>query len=218
MATIHLPIIDKAFYKSSELADVKAIIGNIKSTYGAIIANVSKLTNVPEELIVALIFIESRGKVNAVSGKATGLMQLDYTSAGDIVFFNNKQKRLSEPEKALIIKHISQTRFNAIVGMKWMGEKTKANGYKGYVLSKTDLLNPELNILLGAIYVGILIDDHTENGVIRLDKLVLRYNKGFFTKFSKTANVAQIYASASKTSQDYIKKLAGQNSALSVLV
>lgn len=218
MATINLPIIDKAFYKISELSDLKAIIGNIQSTYGAIIANVSKLTNVPEELIVALIFIESRGKQNAVSGKATGLMQLDYTSAGDIVFFDNKQKRLSEAEKALIIKHIGQTRFNAIIGMKWMGEKTKANGYKGYVLTKTDLLNPELNILLGAIYLGILIDDHTENGVIRLDKLVLRYNKGFFTKFPKSATVTQVYAAASKTSQDYIKKLAGQNSALSVIV
>lgn len=218
MAIINLPIIDKAFYKESDLKDLKAITGKIKSQYGNIITNVSRLTNVPEELIIAMIFIESRGNTKAVSSRATGLMQLDYTSAGDIIFFENKNKRLSLPEKEIITKYIGKSKIDCILKMKYMGDRIACNNFKGYVLTQKDLYNPELNILIGAIYLGILIDDHTQNGVIRLDQLVLRYNKGFFTKFNKSDSVSKIYANASSISQDYIKKLAGQNSVLSQLV
>jgi soluble lytic murein transglycosylase-like protein len=97
-----------------------------------------------------------------------------------------------------------------------MGQKLKCNNSLGYVFTKADLLKPELNLLVGAIYLGILLDEHVENNTIRLDKIVLRYNKGFFTKFPKGATKEMVYNAANSISQNYIKKLAGINSVLAI--
>jgi soluble lytic murein transglycosylase-like protein len=173
------------------------------------------MTKVPEKLIYAMIFIESQGNANVVSGRAIGLMQVDYTSAGDIIFFENKQNRLGEIEKALLRKYLGSN-LDCIFSMKYMGHKLKCNKNLGYVFTKADLLKPELNILVGAIYLGILLDEHVENNIVRLDKIVLRYNKGFFTKFPKGASKETVYHAANSVSQAYIKKLAGINSVLSI--
>jgi len=210
---IQLPFINKAFYKPTDMGKNAAELAKIRANYGAIINNIAAITKVPEKLIVSMIFIESGGDDNAVNGYAIGLMQVDYRSAGDIIFFENKQKRLGDAEKTLLRKYLS-TRLDCVLSMRYMGDKIKCNSYKGYSFTKTDLLKPELNILIGAIYLGILLDDHTEKGIVRLDKLVLRYNKGFFTKFAAGATKEQIYASASTTSKNYIAKLSGYNSIL----
>ena len=216
MANIHLPFINKAFYQAKDIGNNSKVLAQIKADYGGLIATISAMTKVPEKLIYAMVFIESQGKVNAVSGRAIGLMQIDYSSAGDIIFFEFKQKRLGEAEKALLRKYLG-TRLDCILAMQYMGQKLKCNSSLGYVFTKADLLKPELNILVGAIYLGILLDEHVENNTIRLDKIVLRYNKGFFTKFPKGATKEMVYNAANSISQNYIKKLAGINSVLELL-
>ena len=215
MPDIQLPFINKAYYQSKDLSNNSKVLAQIKIDYGTIITSISAITKVPEKLIYAMIFIESQGKANVVSGRAIGLMQVDYTSAGDIIFFENKQKRLGDAEKTILRKYLG-SRLDCILSMKYMGHKLKCNNNLGYVFTKIDLLKPELNILVGAIYLGILLDEHVENNVVRLDKIVLRYNKGFFTKFPKGATKETVYNSANSVSQTYIKKLAGINSVLSI--
>ncbi|MEY5048909.1 MAG: hypothetical protein RLZZ175_2268 [Bacteroidota bacterium] len=215
MPDIQLPFINKAYYQSKDISNNAKVLAQIKADYGSIITSISAMTKVPEKLIYAMIFIESQGKVNVISGRAIGLMQVDYTSAGDIIFFENKQNRLGDTEKALLRKYLS-SRLDCILSMKYMGHKLKCNNNLGYVFTKSDLLKPELNILIGAIYLGILLDEHVENNVVRLDKIVLRYNKGFFTKFPKGATKETVYNSANAVSQAYIKKLGGINSVLSI--
>jgi soluble lytic murein transglycosylase-like protein len=215
MADIQLPFINKAFYLAKDIDNNSKVLAQIKADYGGLITSISAITKVPEKLIYAMIFIESQGKSNAVSGRAIGLMQIDYSSAGDIIFFEFKQKRLGDPEKVLLRKYLG-TRLDCILSMQYMGQKLKCNTNLGYVFTKVDLLKPELNILVGAIYLGILLDEHVENNIVRLDKIVLRYNKGFFTKFPVGASKETIYNSANAISQTYIKKLAGINSVLSI--
>jgi soluble lytic murein transglycosylase-like protein len=215
MANIQLPFINKAFYQSKDIANNSKALAQIKADYGGLISSISAMTKVPEKLIYAMIFIESQGNANVVSGRAIGLMQVDYTSAGDIIFFENKQNRLGEIEKALLRKYLGSN-LDCIFSMKYMGHKLKCNKNLGYVFTKADLLKPELNILVGAIYLGILLDEHVENNIVRLDKIVLRYNKGFFTKFPKGASKETVYHAANSVSQAYIKKLAGINSVLSI--
>ncbi|MEN9446580.1 MAG: hypothetical protein RL728_1092 [Bacteroidota bacterium] len=215
MPDIQLPFINKAYYQSKDISNNAKVLAQIKADYGTIITSISTITKVPEKLIYAMIFIESQGKANVVSGRAIGLMQVDYTSAGDIIFFENKQNRLGDNEKALLRKYLG-SRLDCILSMKYMGHKLKCNNNLGYVFTKADLLKPELNILVGAIYLGILLDEHVENNIVRLDKIVLRYNKGFFTKFPKGASKETVYNSANAVSQAYIKKLGGINSVLSI--
>ena len=215
MANIQLPFINKAFYLAKDIDNNSKVLAQIKADYGGLITSISAMTKVPEKLIYAMIFIESQGKSNAVSGRAIGLMQIDYSSAGDIIFFEFKQKRLGDAEKALLRKYLG-SRLDCIISMQYMGQKLKCNSNLGYAFTKADLLKPELNILVGAIYLGILLDEHVENNIVRLDKIVLRYNKGFFTKFPVGASKDVIYNSANTISQNYIKKLAGLNSVLSI--
>jgi soluble lytic murein transglycosylase-like protein len=212
---IQLPFINKAFYQAKDLDNNSKVLAQIKADYGGLITSISTMTKVPEKLIYAMIFIESQGKSTVVSGRAIGLMQIDYSSAGDIIFFESKQKRLGEIEKTLLRKYLG-SRLDCILSMQYMGQKLKCNNNLGYVFTKADLLKPELNILVGAIYLGILLDEHVENNTVRLDKIVLRYNKGFFTKFPKGATKEMVYNSANSISQNYIKKLAGLNSVLSI--
>jgi soluble lytic murein transglycosylase-like protein len=215
MANIQLPFINKAFYLAKDIDNNSKVLAQIKADYGGLITSISTITKVPEKLIYAMIFIESQGKANVVSGRAIGLMQIDYSSAGDIIFFEYNQKRLGDAEKALLSKYLG-TRLDCILSMQYMGQKLKCNNNLGYIFTKADLLKPELNILVGAIYLGILLDEHVENNIVRLDKIVLRYNKGFFTKFPVGASKEVIYNSANAISQNYIKKLAGLNSVLSI--
>ena len=49
-------------------------------------------------------------------------------------------------------------------------------------MTVADLKYPEFNILVGAITLGLMIDEYTEGGVVRLDKVHLRYNQGWFYK------------------------------------
>jgi len=215
VANIQLPFINKAYYQLADIDNNSKVLAQIKADYGTIISSISAMTKVPEKLIYAMIFIESQGIASVVSGRAVGLMQIDFTSAGDIIYFENKQKRLGDAEKALIRKYIG-SRLDCILSMQYMGQKLKCNNNLGYVFTKADLLKPELNILVGSIYLGILLDEHVENNIVRLDKIVLRYNKGFFTKFPKGASKEVVYKSANAISQNYIKKLAGINSVLSI--
>jgi len=58
--------------------------------------------------------------------------------------------------------------------------KLPANRNSGRTVTVADLRKPEFNLLVGAITLGLLIDEYTENGSVRLDKVYLRYNQGWF--------------------------------------
>jgi len=213
-----IPLIKKEFYKTSDRDKVNASLQAIKTKYGTIITKISNLTNVPEELLVSFIFVESNGNEKAKSGASIGLMQISSQTASDIIFFENKQGRLSQEEKDLITKYIGKTKLECIFKMKFFSEKTKCNSYTGKSISDTNLYNPEFNIFCGALFLGILLDDHTINGDIRLDQIIARYNRGFFTKIDKKASVTSFYNSQNTTTKNYITKMAGINSTLDILV
>ena len=213
-----IPLIKKEYYKTADREKVNTALQSIKSKYSSILTKVSNLTNVPVELLVAMIFVESNGNEKAKSGASIGLMQISSQTASDIIFFENKQGRLSQEEKDLITKYIGKTKLDCITKMKYMSEKTKCNSYTGKSISDSNLYNAEFNIFCGAIFIGILLDDHTINGEVRLDQIIARYNRGFFTKIDKKASVTSFYNSQNTTTKNYITKVAGINSALDILV
>lgn len=213
---IKIPMIGQAFYKTTELPLVQKKVDKILSDYGGIITAMANLTNLPKELIVAFIFIESAGNPNAKShAGAIGLMQLKPESANDMIYLEHSKGRLSGGEKNILKKTLGN-RLDCILKMKYLGHKLSCNNNKGVVVTEKDLLIPEFNILTGSIYLGILIDQHTEKGFIRLDKVVYRYNKGYFAKL-KDEPVEKIIATANEETKGYILKLAGKNGLLDLI-
>lgn len=204
-----VPIFETGYYKSTDRTAILQKINLIRSTYATSINQAAQLTNVPADVIAAFIFIESNGVEYAVNGNAVGLMQLDAAGVTDMLFLENKNKRLSEAEKAVLRKYMGY-RLNQVLAMRYMGDGGS------YVLN-TDLIKPEFNILCGAIYLGILIDEETQGNNIRMDKVVVRYNRGYFNK-PGTGTYAQVLAKQPTTTANYILKLLGQHGAMDVMI
>lgn len=216
MSVLKLPLVTKAYYSADQIPKVKAGLIEIKAKFSTFIRSVSLLTRVPEELIIAFIYIESGGNASVInkSSGAAGLMQLVAAAANDILHLENKQGRLQDAEKEILRKYLGN-RLDCILSMKYMAQKLPCNGNKGNVITKADLLKPELNILIGAIYLGILMAQFTENTIVRLDKIVIKYNRGFFSKI-KGSTVSQVYAAVSGETRSYIEKLTGPNNVIAL--
>ena len=163
----------------------RAKINQIYAKYRREIDQAVALTNVPRELILSIIFTESSGVANITVPpvSATGLMQLTPGTTDTMLFLEKSKGRLSAQEAAICQKYLG-SRLAGIMQQKYLMHKIPANRGTGRTVTTTDLKQPEFNILLGAITLGLMIDDATENGVVRLDKVHLRYNQGWFYKIA----------------------------------
>lgn len=231
MATeVKIPAINQSFYKDYEIKQTKDKLDSIYLKYKTYIDQAARLTNVDKDIITSLIFIESSGDVNAVSGAgAVGLMQLVPAAASDILVTENLKKRLDDGkeniangEKSILRKFLGNRFTNGILKMKYLGQQVVVDGVSGAVwVTKKDLLNPELNILIGAIYLGLLIDESIEDGKLRLDKIIVRYNVGYFaqkrgTLLPKSVQLSMLSNLPTET-KNYILKFAGLNGTLDLL-
>lgn len=228
---IKAPAISNKFYEDSEVPFIKDKLAEIRSKYGRIIDLVATITNVPAKIITSFIFIESRGEEKAESFICkssrpyecpVGLMQITAETATGVIFYENKQGRLLPEEKSILQKYISKAKLECIYSMQYFGHPVKcshitikAGNKVGQIIEKKDLFNPELNILIGAMLIGQLIDQHTELGTPRMDKVVVRYNAGYFYK-PQGNTIQQTVNLVNAESRNYIYKLLGNNGVLSL--
>ncbi len=211
---IKVPFISKTAYTESEKTINTPLIKAIKTNYGTIISTVSKAVGIPENIITAFIWVESNG-INTVPTtgieKATGLMQISPAAIYDTLNHELKTNGLSETEKNIIKKYLPSANLSG---------KSLGVTYAGMLNSLvTAAKEPEFNILIGALYLGWLIDeeDYYEayntqgsggrlntkyNRMVRLDRVVARYNVGYYafkaygTLYEKTIyalNTIQLY-------------------------
>jgi hypothetical protein len=204
---IKTPSITANYYSTNDRQANLGRIAQIRAQYGTIVQLVTKITNVPENLLYAFIFIESAGNQYAINGSAIGLMQLSPAGASDMIFLENKRGRLQAAEKAILRRQMG-ARFDAITRMRYMGD--------GVYVNANDLGQAEFNILAGAIYLGILLDEHIEGEYVRMDKVVTRYNRGYFTK-NLSGDLDNFYLTQNNTTRDYILKLVGTNGIIDIL-
>lgn len=215
---IKIPSIPDKFYPDHVVPQIEDKIKNvIRPKYGKYINNISKISGVPVALIESFIFIESAGNEKAKSPYATGLMQLSPATASDVIVKEKGLGRL-EKEEADILKKYLGSRFSLV-------EKVKPNQKslgKTFV-TNNDLFKPEFNILVGTILLGQLINEFTEGGKLRLDKVVTIYNGGRYSKAGKKiisfkGDTKELLTQIPKESSDYIKKLVGTQGVLDIIV
>jgi hypothetical protein len=213
---VPIPLTPRVFYSNVALPQNKAKLDQIGKKYYKEIKQAEDLTKVPGALILSVIFTESAGNPNALSYVgAAGLMQLKPQAANDTIFLENKQGRLTAAELAILKKYLGN-RVNGPLKQKYLSHKIKENNFNGNVVTRADMMNPEFNILCGAMLLGILIDQHQEAGALRLDKVLLRYGLGYFFKPGE-GNVEQVLDRVkikSTEAYSYILKVAGKNGLL----
>lgn len=215
---IKIPSTNQAFYDSVQAkANYNKVVNVIKPKYGKIISNIANLTNLPEELIYAFCFIESAGNPRANTPYAYGLLQLSPASASDALIREKGADRLRDGEADILKKHLG-SRYSLIEKVK-----PKQTSIGKTFITPNDLYNEEFNLLIGSIFLKQLVDEYTENGVPRLDKVVVIYNRGRFDKVSKEVakskkNIDDLMASIPKGTADYVRKLLGVQGMMDVLV
>lgn len=214
--SVNIPMTPREFYSDTALEQNRLKLDQIGKKYYKLIKQAETLTKVPGALILSIIFTESGGDPNAVSYVgAAGLMQLKPQTANDVIFLENKTGRLSGAEIAILKKQLGN-RINGPLKQQFLMHKIKENNFTGNAVTKTDMFNPEFNILIGAMYLGILIDQHQEAGKLRLDKVILRYGLGYFYKPAK-GSVEQVLDQVKERSTEaysYILKVLGKNGLL----
>ncbi len=220
MATlnVNIPALEESYYTPISAKQNEDKIKNvIRPKFGVFINNTSNLTGVPVEIIESFIFIESGGNPNAKSPYATGLMQLSPATASDALVREKGAGRLQAGEANLLKKYLGN-RFSIIEKVK-----PKQTSLGKTFITNDDLFKPELNILIGSILVKQLMDEFTEGGKLRLDKVVAIYNGGRFSKAGKRVikfkgNTKELLTQVPKETSNYIVKLLGTQGILDTIV
>jgi hypothetical protein len=215
---IKVPQIQSSFYNDvSAKANKNKVVNVIRPKYGDMIDRIADLVGLPSVLIESFIFIESGGKEDAQSPYATGLMQLNGATASDTLVFEKGAGRLDKGEIDILKKYLG-SRYSNLDKVK---PKQRSIG-KTFV-TKSDLLKPEFNVLVGSILLKQLVDEFTENGKIRMDKIITIYNGGRYSKAAKKVisfkgSTDDMISFLPKETSNYVKKLVGTNGILDVLI
>jgi hypothetical protein len=125
-------------------ASIKGMIDKIAKNYGSFFKFASRESGIPEEILIAFCAVESGGNPTAGgAGHITqGLMQWNRNYAKSQLETEYAKGRLSVNEKNKLAQ---------------FGIKFNAQG-KTRDITNADQLKPELNILIGTIILGQLID------------------------------------------------------------
>jgi len=207
---------------------IKNVIGRGWAKFGGFFQQAAKTSNIPVEMLVAFATVESNLNPNAQAGvsmgagqtpSTTGLMQWDRRDgyANEVLTNEFKTGRMSEAEKAILKRK----------GVKW---DAKGNFSP---ITQAQQLDPELNILIGSIWIGQLADSifHGEkestlwggkDGVTHLDRIIIVYNTGGGGEDGKKArfgnlDTLQLANKVNSTSRAYIKKAMGVDGALDII-
>ncbi|MFD1817621.1 hypothetical protein SAMN04515674_101523 [Pseudarcicella hirudinis] len=225
-----IEILKSSFYTTNQVPGNMAIVNQIRSAYGAIINEACSSANarLDSYILEALFFIESKGNPNAANGQAYGIGQLDPKTASNIPFWLKKRaKIMTDSQEAKIYQLFGQNLADCLLNLKWDNAPSKCSGAADStnLITKQQLLNPEINIWLSSMYMDYLVDKYSEGGIIgignptkvRMDKIIVHYNagQGNANKVPKsltpTDTVSFVKNNISNTTSDYILKFIGTN-------
>lgn len=190
---------------------IKSMLERIWKNYGSYIKFASLNSKIPPKVLVAFIAVESGGKADAGSaGHITqGLMQWNRSYAKTQLERELSQNRMTPAEKSKLAE---------------FGISFDANG-KTREITNADQLKPELNILIGSIVLGQLIDNDwaKEGNKLRLDRVISVYNAGAYGDTGKKARLGNyptpkaLADSVNSISRAYIAKIIGKDGALDII-
>jgi soluble lytic murein transglycosylase-like protein len=187
--------------------------------YGKFFKQASETSKIPVSVLMAFAMVESGFNPNADTGATTGMMQWNRSKgyADKILSTEFKMGRMSEKEKEILKRK----------GVKWDAQGNFAP------ITASQQLDPELNILIGSIYIGQYADSiyngrkediewGTDNGVLRLDRIITVYNTGGGAGAGKRARTTEFKTplqtanALNPVTASYIHKILGTDGALDV--
>jgi hypothetical protein len=223
MATSTLSVPDKNLTSPASWGSRKAVanmVRKITTNYGTYLKFASDNSKIPLEILASFIAVESGGNATAgAEGHITqGLMQWNRNYASNTLTNEKKLGRLTADEESKLKEY--NIKFDA-------NNKTRT-------ITNADQKKPELNILIGSIILGQLMDSYVngkqdkpqwgtdENGNMRLDRIIACYNAGAFgetgklARFGNYATPSALAKAVNPITRAYISKIYGINGAMDV--
>lgn len=229
-----LDVFTSGLLKPSQRAWYNGVLRNLMLAYGDIFKEVQAMHNVPLEALCTLVSIEnpdaSEPKLRArmeriVSGRAVGLCQIDMGTADKALRDEARSGNLS-PEEIAFFRAQLGARYDTLVNGSKAGFGARRVGGQTLVHSLKDLINPRYNLHIGALRFGQLMRENTgPDGVIRLDRAIVRYNGSAAPMPPIGSSVAAVLASQKgknkgrdrNTTYKYILKFIGVNGGMDQL-
>lgn len=191
-------------------AAIKGMLEKIWKNYGTFIKFASENSKIPVNILTAFIAVESGGNPTAggSGSKTQGLMQWNRDFAKTQLETELAQGRLTPAERDKLAQ---------------FGIRFDKSG-KTRVITQADQIKPELNILIGSIVLGQLVDTSwgTQNGIIRLDRVISVYNAGAYGSTGKAARLGNhptplaLANVVNPVTRSYIQKIMGKDGALDI--
>jgi len=213
MTILKLTIPQKGLISPSTWGSKEAIKGQLLTTwekFSSFFRFSAKESGIPVEILLSFCVVESGGNPLAGTGANKGLFQFNHNYVKSQLKDEFTSGRLTDNEKS----KLAQYGFN----FDSAGNTREFTSF--------DAVKPELNILIGAILLGQLIDQDfsQKNGDTRMDIIIVVYNSGYYSKWSKIAmksksiNAKQLHdeLSGNNTTQSYIRKMLGVGGALDI--
>jgi soluble lytic murein transglycosylase-like protein len=197
---------------------IKDVISKGWAKYGKYFKQASETSNIPVEILTAFAAVESN-ITPAQNGATAGIMQWNRLEgyANKVLSNEFKLGRMSEKEKEILKRK----------GVKW-----DANG-NFQPITASQQLDPELNILIGSIYIGQYADSlfkgkkefgnwGMSDDKIHMDRIIVHYNTGGGNKDGELARSGkyssdQLAGLVNSTTSAYIKKFLGVNGAMDII-
>jgi hypothetical protein len=193
---------------------IKSMLQRIWDNYWTYIKEAAKNSKIPAPIITSFIAVESGGNPYAgPDGHITqGLMQWNRKYAKATLERELSKGRMSDGEKQILAKY---------------GIKFDAAG-KTREITNADQKKPELNIVIGTILLGQLIDEPwgTDADGLHLDRIISVYNAGAYGETGKKARQLtspkhdtpqKLSSNVNPITSAYIKKILGKNGTLDII-
>lgn len=214
---------DLAFYQKKESVAFQAKRADLMARYGKEMRQAATLANIPLTVLQGIILIEN-GDLNPSFvnfAGFVGLGQINTDTASDVIIREKKKKRLSNAEIEVLRKQLGarlDVLFKADVDPKKAGNQAIDLGFS--IVNQNDLKNVEFNLMVSAMYASQLVDEELEKTsdgeLVRLDRVIVRYNQGYYYKTPKLSTDALI-AQLPTEPKNYIKKMTGANGMMETL-
>lgn len=208
-------------YNQEVAKDFNNKINTVKTKYGSIIDEVSANSNVPKELIIAMIMALSDGNNNTIYRSndklfRSGLFSLSNKTAKQILAREMGLGRMTEAEVAYLTQadpkigsYLSKEKGTKSYNYHWSADYNLGLDRISDTTNSWILTNPKSSIAIGAIWLGQLWDKFSEQTNNPIDKVIvtamLPYNDGGWLSgndFAKAKSWSTDYTSA-----DNIEKL-----------
>jgi hypothetical protein len=194
---------------------------SINNLYGSIIDEVSKNSNVPRELIIAMIIALSNGENNTLYRSndklnRSGLFSLSNKTAKQILAREMSEGRMTEQEikylsdvEPKIASYLSKDKGKKSFNYHWSADKNVGLDRISDTINGWNLRSPKVSIQIGTIWLGQMWDKFSEQTKNPIDKVIitalLPYDDGGWlsgSSFAKNKSWDIDY-----TSPEYIGKL-----------